>query len=173
MVGQHDFYILSPRQKISKLWKNVDFPHEKSQKHVPLLFIYHILRICKQKRHMQPPIEFIFGFLVICLPVMWMFMWRGDMDKFGSHGVNLDTSWSNINSGIAMVLIQTTHLFGFKPLVWNHTSAWWGDMAKINIPLNNQKKCWEVAQYFFVSMLVIINRIRPKKSWFIHSKKSF
>ena len=69
MVGQHDFYILSPHHKISKLWKNVDFPHEKSQKHVPLLFIYHILRICKQKRHMQPPIEFIFGFLVICPPV--------------------------------------------------------------------------------------------------------
>ena len=126
---------------------------------------------------MQPPNEFIFGFLVICPPsqksLLWMYMWRGDMDKFGGHGVNLDTSWSNINSGIAMVLIQTTHLFGFKPLVWNHTSAWWGDMAKINIPLNNQKKCWEVAQYFFVSMLVIINRIRPKKSWFIHSKKVF
>ena len=67
---------------------------------------------------MQPPIEFIFGFLVICPPVTKVLTggW-GDMDKFGGHGVNLDTSWSNINSGIAMVLIQTTHLFGFKPLV--------------------------------------------------------
>ena len=79
-------------------------------------------------------------------------MWTGDgktcLGKI-EFGVYLNTSGSNINSGIAMVLIQTTHLFGFKPLVWNHTSAWRGDMAKINIPLNNQKKCWEVAQYFF------------------------
>ena len=78
-----------------------------------------------------------------------MYMWRGDMDKFGGHGVNLDTSWSNINSGIAMVLIQTTHLFGFKPLVWNHTSAWRGDMSKINISLNNQKNAGRWPNTFF------------------------